>query len=146
MAVKVGQDRGAQQRVSLVRRSTDRLPCPGEPLLAPVVLSDCRNVRSVLGQLGQHHQQEGGQQSVNGARYMDLALPDVLKELEYRLSLEGVIARSEVVESDPGGPNINLVAGEGFPAISDFWRLEGRGPCNSRFHLSSVVVFEVYLD
>ena len=77
---------------------------------------------------------------------MDLALPDVLKELEYGFSLEGVVARSEVVESDPGGPNINLVAGECFPPIGHFWRLEGRGPCKRQVHLSCVVVFEVYLD
>ena len=131
MALQVGQHCGGQQGISLVRRSTHCLSSPGESLLAPVVFPDCGDVWSVLGELGQHDSQEGLQHTVYVARYSDLALPNVLKQLEYRLSLEGIVSRGEVIESHSRGPDVNLVTGESVPTIRHLGWLEGGGPWNN---------------
>ena len=132
MALKVGQDCRGQERISLqVRWGADSLPGPGKSFLAPVVLSDRRYVGSVLGHLGQHQSQQRLEDFVNVARGPELTFPDVLKQLEYRLALEWIISRGEVVERHSRGPDINLVPGESLPTVGDLWWLEGRGALTS---------------
>jgi hypothetical protein len=66
-------------------------------------------------------------ESADRLRHAELSTPDVLKQFEDGVALEGILASDEVVQSDPARPDVDLEAGEALAAVGDLRRLEGRG-------------------